>query len=70
VGLTLAEAPQRGRLYTVPPEGLVAALRRAGAPTGSDGMSATITPESATHVADSLRKDLRVAQVTCLKRGP
>jgi S1-C subfamily serine protease len=70
VGLTLAEAPRRGRLYTVPPEGLVAALKRIGAPIASEAAATPITDDTASHVADTLRRDLRVAQVTCLKRGP
>jgi S1-C subfamily serine protease len=68
VGVTLAEAPRRGRIYTVAPETLAAVLKRAGitptaAPTGDP-----VTVENYGRVADALRRDLKVAQVVCLKR--
>ena len=67
VGVTVAEAPRRGRIYTVAPESLAAALRRAqvgaapGPPPGEP-----ITVENYGRAADALRRDLRVVQVACL----
>lgn len=70
VGLTLAEAPRRGRLYTAAPESLAAALQRAGIPVVLAASPGTpITVDSYGAVADAMRRDLRVAQVTCLRRG-
>jgi len=65
VGVTLAESPRRGRIYTTPPEvtarTLSQGLRRLPASPGSP-----ISVENYGRVADSLRRDLRVAQVVCL----
>jgi S1-C subfamily serine protease len=66
VGVTLAEAPRRGRIYTTSPDAIRAALARAHIvptpPTPSD----PVTVENYGRVADNLRRDLRVAQVVCL----
>ncbi len=66
VGVTLAESPRRGRIYTAPPEAIRAALTRSGhAPAGfAQGLG--ITTENYGRAADALRRDLRVAQVVCL----
>jgi S1-C subfamily serine protease len=70
VGLTVAEAPRRGRIYTAAPESLLAALKRAGVtPTPPVTPSEPITVENYGRAADALRRDLRVTQVVCLKRG-
>jgi serine protease Do len=70
VGVTIAEAPRRGRIYTVAPEAISAALRRAGVRTGAPvPLGEPITVDNYGRAADALRRDLRVAQVTCLKRG-
>lgn len=70
VGLTIAEAPRRGRIYTAAPESLAGALRRAGVrQTPPTSISEPITVENYGRAADALRRDLRVAQVMCLKRG-
>jgi S1-C subfamily serine protease len=70
VGVTIAEAPRRGRIYTVAPEAVTAALHRAGIPLGPPvPLGEPITVENYGRAADALRRDLRVAQVTCLKRG-
>lgn len=66
VGVTIAESPRRGRIYTTAPEivrGLLATTRRrpaslaAGEPVNTDNYG---------RVADGLRRDLRIAQVICL----
>ena len=70
VGLTVAEAPRRGRIYTTAPESLIGALKRAGVPTLTAApLGEPITVENYGRAADALRRDLRVAQVMCLKRG-
>lgn len=66
IGVTIAESPRRGRIYTTAPETVEATLastrrRYAGSPGGP-----TITPDNYFRVADGLRRDLRVAQVVCL----
>jgi len=66
VGVTIAEAPRRGRIYTTTPEGLKLALANAHqTPTGFAAGQAVAT-DNYGRVADDLRRDLRVAQVVCL----
>jgi S1-C subfamily serine protease len=70
VGVTIAEAPRRGRIYTVAPEAVTAALLRSGVRSGAPvPLGEPITVENYGRAADALRRDLRVAQVACLKRG-
>jgi|SRR5215217_1601796 len=66
VGVTVAEAPRRGRIYTTSPETMIRALTtsRRRAATFANGES--INVENYGRVADGLRRDLRVAQVVCL----
>ena len=66
IGVTVAEAPRRGRIYTTTPETMAEALK--ASPNLSAGMAVgeTINTENYGRVADSLRRDLRVAQVVCL----
>ena len=65
VGVTIAEAPRRGRIYTTAPETTARTLatsgRRLGEPPG-----APISADNYGRVADDLRRNLRVAQVVCL----
>jgi serine protease Do len=68
IGLTLAAAPRRGRIYTVPPEVLAAALKRAGVASTAVPLGDPVTVENYGRAADALRRDLKVAQVVCLKR--
>ena len=66
IGVTVAESPRRGRIYTTAPETLKTLLgprRRHGA---DSAMGEPITTENYGRVADGLRRDLRVAQVVCL----
>jgi S1-C subfamily serine protease len=67
VGVTIAEAPRRGRIYTTAPETVQRLIQEAGAPVPSTArMGGALTPENYGRVADALRRDLRVAQVVCL----
>ena len=68
VGLTVAEAPRRGRIYAASPESLKAALAHAGVRPSTTAVAAgPITVENYGRTADGLRRDLSVAQVVCLK---
>jgi serine protease Do len=65
VGVTIAEAPRRGRVYTTSPDTFLPAVRgiqRADEPA----LGEPVTPDNYGRVADALRRDLRVAQVVCL----
>jgi serine protease Do len=75
VGVTLSETPRRGKIFSTTPASLAAALRLAG-PTKTlesldsvlDGsVGEPITVENYGRVADSLRRDLRVVRVACLR---
>ncbi|KPF77790.1 endopeptidase [Brevundimonas sp. AAP58] len=65
VGITIAEAPRRGLIYTTAPDTLGPAIRgeqRADEPV----LGEPVTVDNYGRVADDLRRDLRVAQVVCL----
>ena len=65
VGVTIAESPRRGRIYTTSPDTFgpaVRGLQKADEPL----MGRTVTIDNYGLVADDLRRDLRVAQVVCL----
>jgi S1-C subfamily serine protease len=66
VGVTVAEAPRRGRIYTTAPETVAAALTATRHKPASFAVGEPITTENYGRVADGLRRDLRVAQVLCL----
>ncbi len=66
VGVTLAEAPRRGRVYTTPPEAMRQALARAHVtPAAGAAAAEPVTVDNYGRVADTLRRDLRVVQVVC-----
>jgi hypothetical protein len=67
IGVTIAEAPRRGRIYTTAPETLLRALDAAGLGVSRAAPAGPITPKDYGRVADDLRRNLRVAQVVCLK---
>jgi S1-C subfamily serine protease len=67
VGVTLAESPRRGRIYAAPPEAIRAALAHAHASPSGFAQGQPITTDNYGRVADGLRRDLRVAQVACLR---
>ena len=65
IGVTIAEAPRRGRIYTTSPETTAAALAASGHRI-ADLQGAPISADNYGRVADDLRRTLRVAQVVCL----
>jgi serine protease Do len=65
VGVTIAEAPRRGRIYTTSPETTARTLAASGR-RPADLPSSAISAENYGRVADDLRRNLRVAQVVCL----
>ena len=67
IGVTVAEAPRRGRLYTTTPESLRQTLAGAGARPSTQAAGQPITTDNYGRAADDLRRDLRVAPVVCLK---
>jgi len=67
IGVTIAEAPRRGRIYTTAPEAVGRVLTSTRHRAAGFALGEPITTENYGRVADSLRRDLRVAQVTCLR---
>jgi S1-C subfamily serine protease len=67
IGVTIAEAPRRGRIYTTTPETLARLIASRGAPLHvAPGRAPPLSRDNYGKVADTLRRDLRVAQVVCL----
>lgn len=66
IGVTVAESPRRGRIYTTVPETLRRALQASGRRAAAFAVGEPVTPDNYGRVADDLRRDLRVAQVICL----
>jgi S1-C subfamily serine protease len=66
IGVTLAQSPRRGRLYSTTPQAIAAALQRAGLKPAGFAEGAPIGRSNYGRVADALRRDLRVAPVACL----
>ncbi|HEY5071584.1 MAG TPA: serine protease [Caulobacteraceae bacterium] len=66
IGVTIAQAPRRGRIYTTTPENLRAALKAGGLTRAPEAAGESIGTDNYGRVADDLRRDLRVAQVVCL----
>lgn len=66
IGVTVAESPRRGRIYTTVPETLRRALQASGRRGAAFAVGESVTPDNYGRVADDLRRDLRVAQVICL----
>jgi len=66
VGVTLAEAPRRGRIYTSTPSAMGRALKNAGVTLAPVSAAWAVLVENYGRVADGLRRDLSVAQVVCL----
>lgn len=65
IGVTIAQAPRRDRLYTTTPAALAAALKLAGIRSMATP-GEPLTTDNYGRIADDLRRDLRVAQVVCL----
>jgi S1-C subfamily serine protease len=67
IGVTVAEAPRRGRIYTTAPETVRATLASIGPPAAeTPPLAEPITPDNYGRTGDTLRRNLRVAQVMCL----
>ena len=65
VGVTIAESPRRGRIYTTSPETTARTLL-AGGRRYVEAPGLPISADNYGRVADDLRRTLRVAQVVCL----
>ena len=66
VGVTLAESPRRGRIYSAPRRAIRDALAQAGQVPAAFALGQRITTDNYGRAADALRRDLSVAQVVCL----
>jgi len=66
LGVTIAESPRRGRIYTTAPEIVSGALTASGRRADAGAPGEAITPQNYFYVADDLRRELQVAQVVCL----
>ena len=66
VGVTIAEAPRRGRIYTSAPESLQVAINQTRRRGDEIGRGDILTVENYGRVGDELRRELRIAQVVCL----
>ena len=67
IGVTIAESPRRGRIYTTTPETVLHLITESRTALPATPASAgVITPDTYGKVAETLRHDLRVAQVVCL----
>lgn len=64
IGVTIAESPRRGRIYTTTPQDLAGAVR--GQADSEARPSGAVTIDNYGRVADDLRRNLRIAQVVCL----
>lgn len=67
IAVTVAEAPRRGRIYTSAPESVRIAIAQSRRGQMETGLGEPITVSNYGRVADSLRRELRVAQVVCLE---
>ncbi|MGH7020003.1 MAG: S1 family peptidase, partial [Brevundimonas sp.] len=65
LGVTIAEAPRRGLIYTTAPDTFIPAIR--GEQRADEkALGEAVNTDNYGKVADRLRRDLRVAQVVCL----
>ena len=67
LGVTIAESPRRGRIYTTAPEVVTATLVANGRRADASATGEPITPSNYFIVSDDLRRELQVAQVLCLE---
>lgn len=65
MGVTIAESPRRGRIYTTAPETFGPAVNDL-ATSPAEPLAGEITLDNYGRAANALRRDLRVAQVVCL----
>ena len=66
IGVTVAEAPRRGRIYTTSSATMLGALAASRRRPAAFAAGEPVNIENYGRVADGLRRDLRVAQVVCL----
>ncbi len=66
VGVTLAEAPRRGRIYSTSAKAIRAILAEAGQTPSALGQGMTLSTDTYGRAADDLRRNLRVAQAACI----
>lgn len=66
VGVTIAESPRRGRVYTSAPESLRVAVENTRRGARETGVGDLFTADNYGRLSDAMRRDLRVAQVVCL----
>lgn len=66
LGVTIAESPRRGRIYTTAPEIVTATITASGRRADIGVIGEPITPQNYFYRADDLRRELQVAQVVCL----
>ena len=66
VGVTLAQAPRRGRIYSSTSEAMRTALREAHLEETPGAAGELITVENYGRAADTYRRQLQVVQVVCL----
>ncbi len=66
VGVTVAESPRRGRIYTTTPETVATLIASSRRSLAAGAVPEAVSPENYGRVADDLRRNLRVAQVACL----
>jgi len=66
VGVTLAESPRRGRIYSATRRAIRAALAAAGQKPAVFAQGQPITTDNYGRAADGLRRNLSVAEVVCL----
>ena len=66
IGVTIAQAPRRGRVYTTSPAALHAALARVHVETATGAKAAPMNEETYGRASNVLRRDLRVVPVVCL----
>jgi serine protease Do len=66
IGVTIAESPRRGRIYTTAPDTLRRTLLAAGAAPPAGVGEEPLTPRNYGRVADELRRELQIARVVCL----
>ena len=65
IGVTIAESPRRGRIYTTSPETFGPAVRGIQTPN-ERSRGRVVNVNNYGTVADDMRRDLKVAQVVCL----
>jgi S1-C subfamily serine protease len=66
LGVTIAEAPRRGRIYTTTPDTVARLIALSGRRLPAAVGGASLTPGNYGTVSQALRRDLRVAQVVCV----